>query len=135
MAAPESKNYIRAFLRRTYTLNQLQALSLAIGASVITGDCSAVEVLLTNAGFEGGNAGGVVRGVDRLDIGAICEELISEMEGIADGGMALTAYAKLQYVDMTEKEREELTSGLKKYCELDTLAMVMIYEHFREITR
>ena len=79
MAAPESKNYIRAFLRRTYTLTQLQALSLAIGASVITGDCSAVEVLLTNAGFEGGNAGGVVRGVDRLDIGAICEELISEM--------------------------------------------------------
>ena len=63
------------------------------------------------------------------------EELLSEMEDIADGGMALTDYAKLQYVDMTEKEREELTSGLKKYCELDTLAMVMIYEHFREITR
>ena len=63
------------------------------------------------------------------------EELLSEMEGIADGGMALTAYAKLQYVDMSEKERNELTSGLKKYCELDTLAMVMIYEHFREITR
>jgi hypothetical protein len=63
------------------------------------------------------------------------EELLSEMDGIADGGMALTAYAKLQYVDMTEKERQELSSGLKKYCELDTLAMVMIYEHFREITR
>jgi hypothetical protein len=63
------------------------------------------------------------------------EELISEMEGIADGGMALTAYAKLQYVDMTDKERDELTSGLKKYCELDTLAMVMIYEHFREIVQ
>lgn len=63
------------------------------------------------------------------------EELLSEMDGIADGGMALTAYAKLQYVDMSEKERNELTSGLKKYCELDTLAMVMIYEHFREITR
>ncbi len=63
------------------------------------------------------------------------EETLSEMEGIADGGMALTAYAKLQYVDMSEKEREELTAGLKKYCELDTLAMVMIYEHFREITQ
>jgi hypothetical protein len=47
--------------------------------------------------------------------------------------MALTAYAKLQYVDMSEREREELTIGLKKYCELDTLAMVMIYEHFREV--
>jgi hypothetical protein len=60
-------------------------------------------------------------------------ETISELEGIADGGMALTAYAKLQYVDMSEREREELTLGLKKYCELDTLAMVMIYEHFREL--
>lgn len=62
------------------------------------------------------------------------EETLSDMEGIADGGMALTAYAKLQYVDMSEKERAEITAGLKKYCELDTLAMAMIYEHFKEIT-
>ena len=55
------------------------------------------------------------------------------MDGIEDGGMALTAYAKLQYVDMSEREREELTIGLKKYCELDTLATVMVYEHFREL--
>ena len=61
------------------------------------------------------------------------EENVSEMEGIADGGMALTAYAKLQYQDMTDKERAEITSGLLKYCELDTLALVMIYEHFKEI--
>lgn len=59
------------------------------------------------------------------------EENISDMENIADGGAALTAYAKLQYVDMSQKERDELTTGLLKYCELDTLAMVMIYEHFR----
>ncbi len=61
------------------------------------------------------------------------EDNVSEMDEIADGGMALTAYAKLQYQDMTEKEREEITSGLKKYCEIDTLAMIMIYEHFKEI--
>ncbi len=59
------------------------------------------------------------------------EENISDLENIADGGAALTAYAKLQYVDMTPKEREEITNGLLKYCELDTLAMVMVYEHFR----
>lgn len=58
---------------------------------------------------------------------------ISEIESIADGGEALTAYAKLQYEDMTEKERNEITSGLLKYCELDTLAMVMIYEHLKEL--
>lgn len=62
------------------------------------------------------------------------DETISEIESIADGGEALTAYAKLQYEDMTEKERNEITSGLLKYCELDTLAMVMIYEHLRELT-
>ncbi|TRX11696.1 DUF2779 domain-containing protein [Flavobacterium gawalongense] len=59
------------------------------------------------------------------------EENISDIENIADGGSALTAYAKLQYVDMTPKERNEITQGLLKYCELDTLAMVMIYEHFK----
>jgi hypothetical protein len=59
------------------------------------------------------------------------EDTISEMENIADGGAALTAYAKLQYVDMSENERNEITNGLLKYCELDTLAMVMIYEHFK----
>ena len=58
---------------------------------------------------------------------------ISEIENIADGGEALNAYAKLQYEDMTEKERSEITSGLLKYCELDTLAMVMIYEHLKEL--
>jgi hypothetical protein len=61
------------------------------------------------------------------------EELVADIESIADGGMALTAYGKLQYVDMTDRERAELVSGLKKYCELDTLAMVMLYEHFKEM--
>lgn len=60
------------------------------------------------------------------------QETMSEMTDIADGGAALTAYAKLQYQDMTENERIEITKGLLKYCELDTLAMVMIYEHFKE---
>lgn len=50
-----------------------------------------------------------------------------------DGGAALTAYGKLQYQDMSEKERETLSQGLLKCCELDTLAMIMIYEHLSEI--
>ncbi|MEY2923388.1 MAG: hypothetical protein RL108_2014, partial [Bacteroidota bacterium] len=60
------------------------------------------------------------------------QENLSEIDEIADGGAALTAYAKLQYQDISEKERTEITQGLLKYCELDTLAMVMIYEHFKE---
>lgn len=59
---------------------------------------------------------------------------ISELEGVDNGGAALTAYGKLQYTDMSEDERIALRNALLKYCELDTLAMVMIYEHFKEIT-
>jgi hypothetical protein len=59
------------------------------------------------------------------------EENKGDIENIADGGAALMAYSKLQYTDMTAAEREEIKKALLKYCELDTLAMVMIYEHFR----
>ncbi len=62
------------------------------------------------------------------------EATISELDSIANGGAALTAYGKLQYTDMTEEERIELKNSLLKYCELDTLAMVMIYEFFKENT-
>lgn len=61
------------------------------------------------------------------------DQTLSEMETIANGGAALTAYSKLQYEDMTDEERNELKSSLLKYCELDTLAMVMIYERFVEL--
>tara|TARA_B110000908_G_scaffold172420_1_gene239678 strand:- start:223 stop:2178 length:1956 start_codon:yes stop_codon:yes gene_type:complete len=45
-----------------------------------------------------------------------------------NGGAALTAYAKMQFEDMPNHEREEFKNALLRYCELDTLAMVMIYE-------
>jgi hypothetical protein len=61
------------------------------------------------------------------------EVLISGIEDIANGGEAMTAYSKLQYIDMSQFERDELVSGLKKYCELDTLAMVMIWEHLKSL--
>jgi hypothetical protein len=34
---------------------------------------------------------------------------------------------------MSEAERQELQTGLLRYCELDTLAMVMLWEGFREL--
>jgi len=61
------------------------------------------------------------------------ENILSEIEGIADGGAAMTTYSKMQYTDMTQKEIDELSVALLKYCELDTLAMVMVYEHFKEL--
>lgn len=61
------------------------------------------------------------------------EKSISEIESISDGGAALMAYGKLQYSDIGQNEIDEITKALLKYCELDTLAMVMIYEHFVEL--
>jgi len=55
-------------------------------------------------------------------------ELLSDEDELANGGAAMAAYAKIQFEDMSEYEREELERGLLKYCELDTLAMVMVYE-------
>jgi len=60
-------------------------------------------------------------------------ELIGEMDEINNGGAALTAYGRTQYTDMDDRERENIRKALLKYCELDTLAMVMIYEHLKEI--
>ena len=60
------------------------------------------------------------------------DELILEDANIQEGGAAMIAYAKMQFTDMSDEEREALRNALLQYCELDTLAMVMIYEHWKE---
>lgn len=60
-------------------------------------------------------------------------ERVSEITDINNGGAAMTAYGLTQYHDMTEMERNKIKDALLRYCELDTLAMVMIYEHLKEI--
>jgi hypothetical protein len=65
------------------------------------------------------------------------EELDNVLSGIInidEGGAALTAYGRLQYTDMTDQESKAIQRALLKYCELDTLAMIMIYEHLKEIS-
>jgi hypothetical protein len=42
----------------------------------------------------------------------------------------LISYAKLQFSDVPADHRELIRSALLKYCELDTLAMVMIWEYW-----
>ncbi|MFZ4582704.1 MAG: hypothetical protein ACOYM7_08630 [Paludibacter sp.] len=39
---------------------------------------------------------------------------------LADGGGAMTAYAKMQFAQITELDRKKIASGLLRYCELDT---------------
>jgi hypothetical protein len=63
------------------------------------------------------------------------ELLMDEGSGIADGGAAMAAYGRMQFTRMTNAEREKVTKALLRYCELDTLAMVMILEEFRELSK
>lgn len=58
------------------------------------------------------------------------DNLISEESELKDGGAAMTAYGKLQFEELSDFERREIEQALLKYCELDTLAMVMIYQGF-----
>lgn len=51
---------------------------------------------------------------------------------IAEGGAAATAYARLQFEQMNALTRERIESALLRYCELDTLAMAMIMEAWKE---
>lgn len=62
-------------------------------------------------------------------------ELLSEENELANGGAALTAYGKIQFSEISDYEKRELEQALLKYCELDTLAMVMIFEAWREMIR
>jgi hypothetical protein len=59
--------------------------------------------------------------------------LLSDSNELRDGGAALTAYARMQFEDMSDYERSEIRKALLKYCELDTMAMVMIYEGWKDL--
>lgn len=61
--------------------------------------------------------------------------LLSESNELKDGGAALTAYARMQFEEMSDYERDEIQKALLKYCELDTMAMVMIYEGWKEMIK
>lgn len=44
---------------------------------------------------------------------------------LQEGGAAMAAYARLQFEEIDAREREAIRQALLRYCELDTLAMVM----------
>ena len=58
--------------------------------------------------------------------------LLSGDGSVDNGGAAMTAFARMQFTEMGEQERRHLRKLLLKYCELDTLAMVMIVQAWQE---
>jgi len=54
---------------------------------------------------------------------------------VGDGGAAMTSWAFMQFAEMKEEERNNIGEALKMYCELDTMAMVMIMEAWRNMIK
>ena len=68
---------------------------------------------------------------NNIDLSEDQIEWMFENDEVKEGGTASIAYMYMQFSEMTALERQELTSALLRYCELDTLAMVMIIEALR----
>lgn len=60
---------------------------------------------------------------DRMAIESLTEE-----DSIADGGAAMCAFNLMQFSEMSDLEKSKIAKALLTYCELDTLAMVMLFE-------
>ncbi len=56
------------------------------------------------------------------------DNFLPSMEEISDGGAAMMAYAFLQFTEVPSNQKEQIRKALLRYCELDTMAMVMIWE-------
>lgn len=58
--------------------------------------------------------------------------IMDDEADINEGGAAMTAYARMQFSAMSAAEVARVRQSLLRYCELDTLAMVMIFEDWRD---
>ena len=50
---------------------------------------------------------------------------------IAEGGAAAMAYSRLQFEDLNNDSRQRIKNSLLRYCELDTLAMVLVLQAWK----
>ena len=73
----------------------------------------------------------IFEGYDRDEL----DEYFDDMDGIADGGAALSAYAYLQYTHIPEDIRLKLKEALLRYCELDTMAMCFLVEGMMRLNK
>ena len=63
------------------------------------------------------------------------DDVEGENEGgaINQGGLAMTAYNYTQFADLSQADRQEIEDALYRYCELDTLAMVILVQGLMEL--
>ena len=53
-----------------------------------------------------------------------------KLDGVQDGGMAMTAYLEAIHAETATTRKEEIRRQLLDYCGLDTYALVRLWQHF-----
>ena len=79
---------------------------------------------------------------DPYDMLPKIEDLISkdlndnlfQNDSLKEGSSAMKAFQILQFSQISKLEKDGLRKGLLNYCELDTLAMLMLYEHLSTLS-
>jgi len=61
----------------------------------------------------------------------ICNGLSYEGMNIADGGAACSSWKEMVFGEISAEEKKTIKEDLLKYCELDTWAMVKIWEEMK----
>lgn len=64
---------------------------------------------------------------------ALCGKSYDDIE-IGDGGTASVMFYNMAYGNCSEEEKKKIRENLLKYCELDTMAEVMIVERLKELS-
>ena len=77
----------------------------------------------------------VLTGFENDLLEEICEIMTTNLDELNNGGAAMTAYAYLQFSDVPDAEKVRIRKALLRYCELDTMAMVMIWEYWRDMCK
>jgi hypothetical protein len=75
-------------------------------------------------------------GADHGDLNEMLMRLAGDDEedgAINQGGLAMTAYNYTQFKDLSTFERKSIEQALLRYCELDTLAMVILVQGLMEL--
>ena len=62
---------------------------------------------------------------------AIPELSYDQLDGVQDGGMAVLAYMEAIAGHASAERKDEIDVQLRAYCQLDTLAMVRLWEFFK----
>jgi hypothetical protein len=67
---------------------------------------------------------------ERADLNEMLSRLVcddgEDESSVTDGGLAMTVYNYTQFNSLSEFERQSIEDALLRYCELDTLAMVIL---------